>query len=190
MTAYITSIGSTDAQGSVTVASSSINSSPQVIGYPFYPISAKLFELKELGDGWHFGEGLALSVAAIDFARDISLMLCELRIKDQNCFPGVYGEMRVTGYIGTIYCEITRETNGTISLFLENSLANEELYKNDVSLKEMKARITSFLGRKECFIVDSSVNDIGIQNSTDFKILLLGTHRMEAAYQSFKPLAQ
>lgn len=154
-----------------------------IIGYPFFPISAKLEEYSRLTNGWHFGEGRGPTQSVIAMARDASLFLQELGINKQGCFPGVFGEVRVTGYLEKGYIEITYENNGTISLLIENHIGETITDSENVSLNEMKLSIRNFVGENIWNLSGYFAASIGMPNGTGFKALLSKTPRMEVEFQ-------
>lgn len=146
-----------------------------IIGYPFFPISAKLEEYSKLNNGWHFGEGRGPTQSVIAMARDASLFLQELGITKQGCFPGVFGEMRVTGYLEKGYVEITYENNGTISLLIEDHKGETITDSENVSSNEMKLSIRNFVGANIWNMSGYFAASIGMPSETGFKVLLSKT---------------
>lgn len=151
-----------------------------IIGYPFFPISNKLEEFSNLSEGWHFGEGRGPSKEAVDFSRDASLFLLEIGIEDQNCFPGVFGEVRVTGYCNLGRLEITHENDNSISLFIENSAGETQVDRQNISIDDMKHDLRKFIGNNEWNMSDYSQTSIGIPSSMSSQVWPSRTPLMEA----------
>lgn len=152
-----------------------------IIGYPFYPISQKLEEFASLPTGWHFGEGVGPSPATISMARDASLFLSELGVSKQDCFPGVFGEIRVTGYLNDLYIEITFENNATSSLVIEKS-SETKFQLEEATSQQLKQNIRHYVEAEQWNMSAYFAASIGMQTSIDFKVSLLETPPMEAAF--------
>jgi len=152
-----------------------------IIGYPFYPISNKLDEFSKLSNGWHFGEGTSPSSTALSMARDASLFLSELGVTKQDCFPGVFGEIRVTGYLNDLYIEITYENDDTTSLVIEKS-GDEKVQLEKLASQSLQAIIRQYVEAEQWNMSAYFAASIGMPNLTDFRVSLLETHPMEAAF--------
>src|ERR1700683_2990257 len=81
--------------------------------------SEKILDFADIEDGWHFGEGAAISKKAIRDASRLYDTLIEYGFYETDAFPGLSGEVRVTAYWGDCYFEFTRERDGTWSFIEE-----------------------------------------------------------------------
>lgn len=101
---------------------------------------AKIISFGDLPNGWHFGEGSPPTSATIDRAQDLYWLLLRLGYNQTDAFPGIHGEVMVTGYEGAQYAELIAEKDGTISIHLERD--SEESYSEEhQSLEEAVAAL-------------------------------------------------
>ncbi len=75
----------------------------------------KISSFKYLPSGWHYGEGIRPADAMIDAAHDWHNRIASLGFTATNAFPGVAGEIMISGKSGDHDVEIILETNGTLS---------------------------------------------------------------------------
>jgi hypothetical protein len=75
----------------------------------------KIASFKNLPSGWHYGEGVAPSSAMIEVARDWLNKIAQLGFTTTNAFPGVAGEIMISGRNGDHDIEVILETDGSIS---------------------------------------------------------------------------
>lgn len=75
----------------------------------------KISSFKNLPSGWHYGEGIAPTHAMIDVAHDWHNRITGLGFAVTNAFPGVTGEIMISGRNGERDVEIILEADGTIS---------------------------------------------------------------------------
>lgn len=104
---------------------------------------AKIISFGELPDGWHYGEGGPPAKETIDFAQDLYWLLLRLGYNETDAFPGIHGEVMVTGYEGARYVELIAEKDGTVSVHLERN--GDEIYSEEHRpLKEAAATVEHF----------------------------------------------
>jgi hypothetical protein len=126
---------------------------------------AKIISFGELPVGWHYGEGTPAAPSAIDLAQDIYWILLSLGYKQTDAFPGIKGEVMITGYAGPRYVELIAETDSTISIELEFS--GKEIYSEERrSLEEAVATLEQFSQEPEPAEGQWSTSDSYIQSTS------------------------
>lgn len=90
---------------------------------------AKIISFGDLPHGWHFGEGHPPATTAINLAQDLYWLLTAVGYEQTDAFPGIHGEVMVTGYWGDRYAELIAEKDGTVSVYLECD--GDELYSEE-----------------------------------------------------------
>ena len=90
---------------------------------------AKIISFSDLPVGWHYGEGGPPTSSTIDLAQDLYWSLEALGYTQTDAFPGIHGEVMVTGYWGTRYAELIAEKDDTISIHLERD--GDEIYSEE-----------------------------------------------------------
>lgn len=74
--------------------------------------------LRNLPSGWHFGEGVVIDSKIIDAGLVLHGALLHAGYKTTDAFPGVGGEVQVTGY-GADFIELTIRADGMVDLYRE-----------------------------------------------------------------------
>ncbi|MGD0418467.1 MAG: hypothetical protein ABSA68_02620 [Xanthobacteraceae bacterium] len=87
---------------------------------------AKIISFSELPVGWHYGEGSPPTRSTIDLAQDLYWLLLAVGYKQTDAFPGIHGEVMVTGYWGHQYIELIAEKDDSISVHFERN--GKEIY--------------------------------------------------------------
>jgi predicted transport protein len=86
------------------------------------------------------------SLPHIDFALETSKFLLKLGVKEQDVFPGLHGEVRVTGYIARGYLEITKESNDALEYVLMKQGAETGLsVGDDVTIDQLRHAVIKFV---------------------------------------------
>jgi hypothetical protein len=105
----------------------------------------KITGFEQLQPGWHYGGATPPTQHSIDLALSLNVAIWYAGFRRTNAFPGVDGEVRVTGYHGTIYLECTVELNGHITLVLEQD-DREVMYREGLSMNEAFAELSKLRG--------------------------------------------
>jgi len=106
---------------------------PNAVAWSLLPedrTTSKIRSFSHLPSGWHFGSGSAPKQQMIETAIEWNSKLIQFGFHTTDAFPGVSGEIMVTGYLGTHYVEVLieenfKEANFRVSLTYENN--NQEL---------------------------------------------------------------
>lgn len=131
----------------------------------------KIAEFPELPEGWHFGEGKKISKDNTSIAERIFYTIFSQGIVTTDAFPGIDGEIRVTGYFDEHYLEFTLEADKTITYLYEVDDMEVE-YKESLSIVEVLEvikTITNIINPNKC-LFDQSIKTIGINKKSDFKV--------------------
>jgi hypothetical protein len=77
---------------------------PRALGYYFGynepSVIRRIDELAELGRGWHFGEGTALSSTVLAVAKTVASYATSRNLAELDAFPGKNGEVTIVIYVG------------------------------------------------------------------------------------------
>lgn len=141
----------------------------------------RINDFSSLPKGWHFGEGSEISDDAIDVASKVFYGLFSQGISITDAFPGVDGEVRVTGYFNEHYIEITVENDCSITYLYEVNDIEKE-YQENISFSDALSaikKITTNIDPDKC-LYDQSTKTIGINKKSASKALHLGLQAMEA----------
>lgn len=118
----------------------------------------KIRSFKALPGGWHYGEGIAPSPAMIESARDWLKQVTQYGFLVTDAFPGIAGEIMISGRRGEDEIELILENDNTISFYHQ---------RNDESVSEPIERgdpndIEDALGKAadQWSILDLSMLDI------------------------------
>lgn len=130
----------------------------------------KLAEFQALGKGWCYGEGKPIETRVLNSATQIFHVLFKEGIAKTDAFPGVDGEVRVTGYEGEHYLEFTVENNGQVTYLYEQN-DQEKIYTENLSLSDaITIARETVASIKSCqYLLDQYTKDTGINKSSDFK---------------------
>lgn len=78
----------------------------------FHPTELKIREMGKLENGWHYGEGVALSDLAIDDVLQLHRHIVLSGLFQTDAFPGLDGEIQVTVYSDSHYFQFERAPGG------------------------------------------------------------------------------
>lgn len=134
----------------------------------------KILGFRELGDGWHYGEGVLPKNSVLDDAISLNQEAVRLAFFETDVFPGINGEVMLTVYYCNHYLEFTIEPDGSVTFYREKD--NEEVcYQEGLSFQEAKAKIGEF--RKETWkeYEFSTESAIMTGESTDLSVSHLRT---------------
>jgi hypothetical protein len=131
----------------------------------------KIYEFESLMDGWCYGEGKSLAQATINSAEEIFYVLFKLGIDKTDAFPGLDGEIRVTGYDNEHYFELTVEDSGLVTYLYEKD-EQEEKYFEDIGLTVAIEKITDDIKKiKSCQnLLEHYIQSIGIKKEIDSRV--------------------
>jgi len=105
----------------------------------------KIQSFGNLQRGWHFGGGVAPQMPTIETALVLNRALLRNRLLITNAFPGISGEILVTGRSGSTVIELTIEPESGITLVRE--VADEEVfYQEGLTLEDAVKHINSLRG--------------------------------------------
>ena len=82
-------------------------------------VAQKIRSFAELPEGWHFGEGVGATEAAVGSALAINTLLADYRARNIEAFPCVDGGVLVHGYQGTDILEIQCDPDNKVHLVHE-----------------------------------------------------------------------
>src|SRR5436853_124919 len=87
----------------------------------FHPTEQKLRNFKNLGKGWHYGEGDEIAQNAIEEAFQLHREIIVNGFYKTDVFPGLGGEIQTTIYAEDNYFAFERERSGMWSLTHERN---------------------------------------------------------------------
>jgi hypothetical protein len=142
----------------------------------------KINEFESLENGWCYGEGKSFAKATINNATEIFYVFFKLGIDKTDAFPGLDGEIRVTGYDSEHYFELTLEDNG-LATYLYEKNDEEEKYFEDIGLTEAIEKAKEDIRKiKSCqSLLEHYIQSIGIEKESAFKVWLSGHQAMEGS---------
>lgn len=105
----------------------------------------KIRDFGDLQRGWHFGEGVAPERETIETALVLNRALLRNHFSVTNAFPGVSGEIQVTGRHGSLSVELTIEPGSGITLVLEYE-KEEIIYVEGLTLVDTLAQVSNMRG--------------------------------------------
>jgi hypothetical protein len=101
-----------------------------------------IFKFLKLQKGWRYGEGIPPSENTVSKAILINEVMKQAGYPKTNASPGVGGQIQVNGYYDNIHLEFDIDTDGSISLVVEEN--NEEIAEEtDLSVGDAIAEINS-----------------------------------------------
>jgi len=138
----------------------------------------KILDFEDIEDGWHFGEGIAVSRRAIQDACRLHDTFLEYGFYETDAFPGLAGEVRVTAYWKDYYFEFTRERDGRWRFIEEvNGSEIEDAERDNLSLSETQKTVEEIAQRLWTTFATSQ-ETTGMPNCNDFKAWLLKSPQM------------
>ena len=105
-------------------------------------VAQKIRSFAELPEGWHFGEGVGATEAAVDLALVINTLLTDYRARNIEAFPCIDGGVLVHGYQGADVLEIQCDPDNKVHLVHE---------RNSGLVREQEAISTDDI---ECYLGD------------------------------------
>ena len=124
----------------------------------------KVKSFGDLPDGWHYGEGEAVSPHQIKRAERFLLLAEIWGFEEANAFPGVDGQIELTFYPDDRTFALMFETDGTVSITEE--IAGEiisDVYEQTAQVAEQRLWE---LSQRNQIIYDLSISGIGIREKT------------------------
>ena len=82
-------------------------------------VAQKIRSFAELPEGWHFGEGVGATRAAVDSALVINTLLADHQARNIEAFPCIDGGVLVHGYQGADVLEIQCDPDSRVHLVHE-----------------------------------------------------------------------
>lgn len=155
------------------------------------PLLAKLHELTNLPNGWHFGEGIPPQPSAVRIARKIYKHPVSFGLQ-ADVFPGEDGSLSLVFYAGELCVEINISPDGTLNLSVEEgegfdfeelrSISNASF---DEAIAEVGLLANSNIWDSSGFFTQST----SIDGKDDFAALVSSTPVMEQESLWSKPTA-
>ena len=117
----------------------------------FDPTESKILSFASLGNGWHYGTGIAFSEAAIDDALLIHRQVFFKGYTRTNAFPGQNGEIQVTMYHKDHFFGFEREASGLWNI-------THEINDHEVEFLERETcdRVIGYINALRSKICDTS----------------------------------
>ncbi len=81
----------------------------------------KIIGFKDLNHGWHFGEGSPPTDNIILKAVTLNSDIYQAGCVENDAFPGIDGEIQLTGYRGQTYLELTLELDNSVTFVHEHN---------------------------------------------------------------------
>lgn len=123
----------------------------------------KVREFAELPEGWHFGEGMPLSQARIDFAVTLLEFAEQFDVQRANAFPGIAGQVEITFYNENRMLEITLEADDSITIA-------EDKGREQVYFEENRSRSDAFRKIEEFSRDICPTSDLFIENTMTLNV--------------------
>ncbi len=102
----------------------------------------KIRQFIKLPIGWHFGEGVPPNEKTEQSALNMADRMALSGFRT-DAFPGIDGEIMVTGYHNENYIEFTFEADGTVTFIREEG--DEEIeYAENLTVREAKEHLKTF----------------------------------------------
>jgi hypothetical protein len=111
------------------------------------PTERKIKSFKTLDRGWNYGFGAAFSDAQIARALAIHRLFIQLGISTTDAFPGMAGEISITGYRGEYYVEYTVVDGLTASVVARKAGALVARHLR-IGFGEALRRLVDIVGRR------------------------------------------
>jgi hypothetical protein len=149
---------------------------PVQTGVPEDAATQKIRSFASLPIGWHFGEGRAPNLSMIASAIAWNRVMLGLGLPKTEAFPGIVGEIMVTGYSGGHYLEVLLEPSGVSITHEENGVeiwSREQMTSNQafVELRRIVGEICNTSGY--------SIQNTSIANWTNLRVSPFGIQAME-----------
>ncbi len=142
---------------------------------------AQIQSFTQLADGWHFGEGISATEAAVDFALKVDRLLWNGNAQEVEVFPGIDGGILSSGYYETHTLEIRCNPSGQVDLLHEISdEIDRELY--NISLEAIRDYIEALKWKPGNSFVYSMPN-ITAHTKDDSRVRLSSHHRQTKGSQ-------
>lgn len=107
----------------------------------------KIRSFGTLGKGWHYGEGQGPSLETLELAEKTAKGLhLELFCKI-DAFPGVWGEIQVTGYLPDYFIEINILSNNSVEFLVEDQNQEVILEFEGLNFDGLLSKIKFFKGQ-------------------------------------------
>ncbi len=107
----------------------------------------KIRSFGELEKGWHYGEGHGANPETVKLAEKIAQRLhLELFCKI-DAFPGIWGEIQVTGYLQDYFIEINILPDSSIEFLVEDREQNVVLEFEGLNFERLFTKINLFKGQ-------------------------------------------
>lgn len=89
----------------------------------------KIVSFEDLPVGWHYGDGGPIAKHLTDRALYFYWFLSSLGFGETDAFPGIAGEVMVTGYRDSHYVEVIAEIDDSVSIIYEQN--GTEIYDEE-----------------------------------------------------------
>lgn len=144
---------------------------------------SKIESFARLDNGWHYGRGIAADRSTIDRAISVFNQYIQIGFLRTDAFPGVDGEIMVTGYKDIFYVECTVAADGSYSVVGEqNNEVIAEAY--GIGLSVATETITA-VAKQTWTIFNSSIQNTMTIPKTNLKVWLSRTQTRTDAPRSY-----
>ena len=107
----------------------------------------KIRSFGTLGKGWHYGEGKGPSLETLELAEKVAKRLHLEFFCKIDAFPGIWGEIQVTGYLPEYFIEINILSNCSIEFLVEDKNHEMILDFEGLNFDSLVAKIQFFKGQ-------------------------------------------
>jgi len=131
----------------------------------------KIAEFATLESGWCYGEGIHIQKQTQFQAQELFVALFSNGIEKTDAFPGLSGEIRVTGYKNEHYLELTIEGPDCVTFLYEQN-DDEFEYNENLTILQAKHKVKETIAKiNSCqSLSDRSIKSIGTSRKGDFKV--------------------
>jgi hypothetical protein len=136
---------------------------------------AKIWNFRNLLDGWHCGEGVQFRDRDLLDAIELHSEMLNCGFFETDAFPGFNGEIQITIYSGGDYFEFTLETNGKWAFVHERG--EEEVQCKELLTFSEAIKIVRDLAEKQLWNTSAFFHvGIGTGENLGFKACLSSLH--------------
>ncbi len=137
--------------------------------------------------GWHYGSGGPASKGTVGRALTYLAFIRLVGFAETDAFPGIDGEVMITGYHRDYYIELTLELDGSFRFAYQKG-DGDEVYLEGIQAQEAAAQIIKAgksIEENECGISEWSTSIIMTTKKETSKIWLSGLREMRAGNRSY-----
>ena len=139
-----------------------------------HPTETKIWNFRNLADGWHSGEGVQFKERDILDGICLHSEMLSCGFIETDAFPGFNGEIQITLYSGEHYFEFTLEPDGKWTFAHERR--DEEIQYKELLTFQEAIRIIRTLHQEVCNTFAFFHAGIGMEDERDFRASLSNLH--------------